>query len=255
MRLALLAPVLATTLVAACSDDAHDSATFASATDVQLLRVIQIAQFDDVGEMLALSELFGANLPGCPAVATSGQVTTITTDCTRDNGWTLTGRVVITNFGFDDEAVPARDRSQPSTVEAYELRGSRGDEVQLIDGKVEVVMPGLPESSPFDLIASLDSRAGGLGAHTEGTIRCDASESCLYDGAWIGVDTVGEATIDDGRFDDANNAITLRGQDTLVLAAERDDQGCFAVTIDGAARQVCDGSFRRATTSWSSILR
>lgn len=214
MRLVLLAPVLATTLVAACSDDAHDSATFATATDVQLLRVIEVAQFDDVGEMLELSELFGANLPGCPAVATSGQVTTITTDCTRENGWTLSGRVVITNFGFDDEAVPARDLSRPSTIEAFELRGSRGDQVQLIDGKVELVMPGQPDVSPFDLIASLDSRTANLGAHTEGAIRCDASEDCRYDGAWIGVDTVGEASIDDGRFDDSSNAITLRGQET-----------------------------------------
>lgn len=41
----------------------------------------------------------------------------------------------------------------------------------------------------------------------------------------------------------------------MVIAADRDDQGCFAVTIDGAARQVCDGSFRRVSTPWSSILR
>ena len=44
MRLVLLAPVLAASLLTACGGDAHDSATFASATDEQLRRVIEVAR-------------------------------------------------------------------------------------------------------------------------------------------------------------------------------------------------------------------
>lgn len=253
MRL-FLAPVLAATLLAACGGDAHDSATFATATDEQLLRVIDVARFEDAEDMLEISELFGRNEPGCPSVSTTGLVTTITGDCTSESGWTIAGRVVITNFGFD--SVPARDPAQPSTIEAFGLRATRDDRLQTLDGKVELVLHGTSEGSPFDLLAAIDVTNTNLPAHTEGAIRCNDSEGCRYDGAWIGVDTVGEAEVADGLFDDdTGSLITLHGEETLAISLERDDQGCFPVTIDGAARTVCEPAFKRTTARWSSILR
>ncbi len=253
MRL-FLAPVLAATLLAACGGDAHDSATFATATDEQLLRVIEVSRFYDAEEMLEVAQLFGLNEPGCPAVSTTGQVTTITSDCTNESGWTISGRVVITNFGFDSE--PARDPSQPSSVEAFGLRATRAGQLQTLDGKVELVLHGPSEGSPFDLVASVDVTNSNLPSHTEGAIRCGTGEQCRYDGAWIGVETLGEAEVDDGAFDDGGTvAVTLQGQSTVVISPGRDADDCFALTIDGAARQVCEPAFKRTTARWSSILR
>ena len=85
MRLALLATLSTSLLAAACADDSHESATFATATDTQLLRVADVARFRDAGLMFEVADaLFGANSAGCPAVSTTGQVTTVTTDCTTD---------------------------------------------------------------------------------------------------------------------------------------------------------------------------
>lgn len=255
MRLAFLAPALAASLLAACGGDAsHDSATFASATDEQLLRAIDVARFEDVGEVLEFAEMFGLAQTGCPTVTTVGLATTVTTDCTTSSGWALTGRIVITNFGF--ETTPAYDPSQPTTIEAVDLRGTRGGQVQSIDGSLELVLGSDSPEGPIDFVASLDMAVGALAAHTEGAVRCGAEGDCVYDGAWLGVDTLGEAAVDDGPFSDGSDVpVTLRGADTLVITAGRDDQGCFATTIDGAARQVCEGVQRRTATPWSTILR
>ena len=155
MRLALLASLSASLLAAACADDGHDSATFATATDVQLRRAIDVARFQDAGLMFEVAgALFGGNQTGCPAVSTTGLVTTVTTDCTTDDGWTVSGKLVITNFGFEDG--PARDPAQPSSIEAFDLRASRDTELQTMDGKVEARLDGPTEDSGFRISASID---------------------------------------------------------------------------------------------------
>ena len=254
MRLALLASLFASLLAAACADDGHDSATFATATDVQLRRAIDVARFQDAGLMFEVAgALFGGNQTGCPAVSTTGLVTTVTTDCTTDNGWTVSGKLVITNFGFEDG--PARDPAQPSSIEAFDLRASRDTELQTMDGKVEARLDGPTEDGGFRISASIDVADSSLTAHTDGVMACDASEQCHYEDAWISVDTLGDATIDAAPFTGDLGKVTLRGQDTLVIDVARDDQGCFATTIDGAPRQLCESNLRAAPSAWRSILR
>ena len=255
MRLALLATLSTSLLAAACADDSHDSATFATATDTQLLRVADVARFRDAGLMFEVADaLFGANSAGCPAVSTTGQVTTVTTDCTTDNGWTVSGKLVITNFGFDSE--PARDPAQPSTIEAFDLRASRGADLQTMDGVVEVRIDSTVEESGFRITAALDLADSNLRAHTDGTFACDADQRCHYEDAWIGVDTLGEAAIDGASIPSDGGSITLVGHDTLVFATERDPNGCFTMTIAGAPRTVCEAATQHpAPSPWLSILR
>jgi hypothetical protein len=254
MRLALLASLSASLVAAACADDGHDSATFATATDVQLLRAIDVARFQDAGLMLEIaSALFGADASGCPSASTTGLVTTVTTDCTTENGWAVTGKLVITNFGFENG--PARDPAQPSSIEAFALRATRAGEFQTLDGKVEARLDGPTEDSGFRIGASIDVADSNLTAHTDGVMVCDASEQCHYEDAWIDVDTLGDATIDAAPFSGDAGTVTLRGQDTLTIAVGRDDQGCFATTIDGAPRQLCESNQRTAPGVWRSILR
>ncbi|MBL8620216.1 MAG: hypothetical protein JNK64_02905 [Myxococcales bacterium] len=254
MRLALFASLSASLFAAACSDDGHDSARFTTATDVQLRRAIDAARFQDAGLMFEIAgALFGANAPGCPAVSTTGLVTTVTTDCTTENGWALSGKIVITNFGFDTE--PARDLSQPSSIEAFDLRATRGNEFQTMDGKVEARLDGPTEDSGFRITASLDLADSSLTAHTDGVMACDAADQCHYEDAWIDVDTLGDATLDPAPFAGDTAKVTLRGQDTLVLDVHRDDQGCFTMTIDGAPRRLCESTLRAAPSVWRSILR
>lgn len=254
MRLALIASLSASLFAAACADDGHDSATFATATDVQLRRAIDVARFQDAGLMFEIAgALFGANATGCPAASTTGLVTTVTTDCTTANGWTVTGKLVITNFGFESE--PARDPSQPSSIEAFDLRATRSSEFQTLDGKVEARFDGPTEDDGFHISASIDVADSNLTAHTDGVMVCDASDQCHDEDAWIDVDTLGDATIDAAPFTGDTAKLTLRGQDTLVLDMVRDDQGCFTMTIDGAPRQLCESNLRAAPSVWRSILR
>lgn len=250
MRLALLASLSASLLAAACSDDGHDSATFATATDAQLLRAIDVATFEDAELMFEIGgALYGLNQAGCPTVSTTGLVTTVTTDCTTDNGWTVTGKLVITNFGFEDGA--PRDPAQPSSVEAFGLRATRADRFQTLDGKVSVSFEGT-STEVAEVIAAIDVSNDNLVAHTDGLVRC-AAGTCKFEEGWIGVDTLGEATIDPSS--DPEVQITLHGQQTLVVPMERDGDGCYAATLDGAARRICDANLRRAPSPWSTILR
>ncbi len=250
MRLALLASLSASLLATACADDAHDSATFATATDAQLLRAIDVATFADVELMLEIGgSLYGRNQPGCPAVSTTGLVTTVTTDCTTDNGWAVTGKLVITNFGFEDGV--ARDPAQPSSVEAFGLRATRDDRFQTLDGEVSVSFEGTT-TDLAEVTAAIDVSDNNLVAHTDGVVRC-ASGTCTFAEGWIGVDTLGEATIDPSS--NPEEQITLHGQQTLVVPIERDAEGCYAATVDGAARQICDATQRRAPNPWRTILR
>ena len=68
--------------------------------------------------------------------------------------------------------------------------------------------------------------------------------------------TLGEAAIDCASIPADGGAITLVGQDTLVLATDRDPNGCFTMTIAGAPRTVCEAATQRpAPSPWLSILR
>ena len=253
-RLTSTALALATLTVAACGDDpgAHATAHFAGATDAQLLRAIDAARFEDAEDVFEVgAELFASTTSTCPRVTTAGQVSTVTTDCTTDDGLAITGSMVITNFGFAQG--PARDPAQPSTIEVDHLLVA-GIAPTRIDGTLAIEVAEPIDDQPFHIDAVLDFADGGLPAHTEAALDCDGGELCTVDG-WIGVDGLGEATVDPAPFQRSRGRLVLHGADTLAVDLAVDDQGCRTATIDGATRMLCDGAFRRPPSRLGALGR
>ena len=233
-RALAVVPLLA---VVACAGDDHASARFGNATEGQLRRAVEAAMWVDVDFAIQVgAQAWGRNQPGCPRVSSVGLVTAVHTDCTTATGWTLTGELVVTNFGV--AAGPLLDPAQDSQLVAHALRVTDGTRVATLDGTVTIAAGYAPDG-PRAFTAVLDRSTDGLAAHTDGTLTCDGDGLCQVDDGWIAVETLGEARVDAAPFVEGTGHVLVRGADTMRIDLEANSSGCRMATVGDTWNNVC----------------
>jgi hypothetical protein len=229
----------------ACASDDDDpvgpaTASFAGRDDAHLHRAAFAAVGGDAFYLLLFGSSFTSDdTAACPAVRTTGAVTTVTGGCVTTDGVRLDGTLTLTNVDGVFTRNPAYDPSKPSTIVAAGWRDDGGDGFDAIDGTLTLTPSGAGMIRDLDLDATLK----GLRAQIDATYDCAADNVCTFAaGSRLDVDGIGAADLSGTfRFDEPlTGTITLSGADQMIVDVATSTERCFKVAVAGAAaRPAC----------------
>lgn len=189
-------------------------------------------------------------------MVTTGNVTTITSDCTNDSGTMLRGRVVVTNFPRHT----GYDATRPGTVVAEGWTAISADgATAAVSGEVQ--RTEVSADAPARLGGVVEIDEDGIVVHSEIEFECDETSLCtIVDESWFEVSDLGAATVT-GTFrfgGERTGEITATGEDTLVIDVPASSGSCTTYRVAGGPPQeLCTSSSSgRAAPqqSWHSVF-
>jgi hypothetical protein len=227
---ALLGLALAPSL-AAC-DEKDGSFATTSASDRNLIL------YAATGDLAMGTTWFIAQLAGtgertgsaCPRVTRNGDDVAVTGDCTVGDT-VIEGSATLRGFTWDDDG--------NVELTGVELRDFRyGADGLAFDGDLGIT---LHDDGRYDLRQDVVVATSRFAITVDGQLTCTGEgAACAPTGAYtvrtgeVGTALVAGAWLTEGAA--ANGTISLSADDQLVVDfAIRDDAGCFAATLDGAA--------------------
>ena len=227
MRLRFACPLLL--LLAACPGgqpvpppDAPLNASFASATDVQVRRMVEAGIGQDADVARWLLDRIVANPPACAEITVFDGVATLTAPagCATPGGWHLEGTVTY-------ETPYALDRDNDVSFDRLTVDGPLDDDTVILDGNIRWELDDDLERTTY---MSLTVTRAGVPVRARMITQTGEDPSALDDGqinSAIGT----AAVVDDG------GVLMLAGADTLVY--EQASAGCGVADIAGTDRELC----------------
>lgn len=236
---------LASSLLAIAGCD-EQQARFADATPEQLSRAYSAAAGNDLMSALFLGSVFsGRNDPaGCPPVATQGQDTLVSGDCTDEDGVRFDGSMKIHNLPGLEEENRAHDLTKSGSVDLdFEVTKPEHEDIA-VDGHVE--------RDVADIAGDLKIAAEGITSISRLTIECATDGACTASSdSEIEISDLGVASVE-GTWSlsgPPSGSVTVRGADTIVFDInKRDRVGCVPFTIGEKTDIVCLPEFDRVLT-------
>lgn len=215
------------------ADARQADARFAEATPAQLKRVYSAS----TGGELAWGLFYGAIFAGrndttqCPAIVTTGQDTTVTGDCTSEDGTHAEGMIAIHNL----PGTSAYDESEPSSID-FDFRISHQDKHYGFDGRIE--------RDRWGVTGDLVTERHGITSTSRVTVACNDRGTCsTSDDSEIEISELGSGTVEGSWSSAPSGTLIVRGIDKLTFDMSRNEDGCMPYTIGDKGGIACVAPF------------